>query len=51
MNNQTTLEERLWGRLAVRSLAKHWHTPEEDQAWVYLQQETYPRCFSGETND
>ena len=28
--------ERLWGRLAMRSLAKDWDTPEEDEAWAYL---------------
>ena len=33
-------EERLWGRLATRSLAKYWDTPEEDEAWAYLQKET-----------
>lgn len=33
-------EERLWGRLAMRSLAEDWDTPEEDEAWAYLQKET-----------
>lgn|GEM_PF-1558875 len=33
-------EERLWGHLAVRSLAKYWDTPEEDEAWAYLQKAT-----------
>ncbi len=32
-------EERLWGRLAMRSLAKEWDTPEEDEAWAYVQKE------------
>ena len=49
MNAQITLEagsdlgpseERLWGRLATRSLAKYWDTPEEDEAWAYLQKAT-----------
>ncbi len=31
-------EERDWGRLAVHSLAKEWDTPEEDEAWAYLQE-------------
>jgi hypothetical protein len=30
-------EERLWGRLAMRSLAEDWDRPEEDEAWAYLQ--------------
>jgi hypothetical protein len=33
-------EERLWGRLATRSLAKDWDTREEDEAWAYLQKKT-----------
>jgi hypothetical protein len=32
-------DERLWGREAIRSLAKYWDTPEEDEAWAYLQKE------------
>ena len=28
------LDEHIWGRSAVRSLAKHWNTPEEDEAWI-----------------
>ena len=30
-------DERLWGRASMRSLAKYWDTPEEDEAWAYLQ--------------
>jgi hypothetical protein len=34
------MDERYWGRAAVRSLAKYWDTPEEDEAWAYLQKAT-----------
>jgi hypothetical protein len=34
-DNET--DERLWGRASIRSLAKYWDTPEEDEAWAYLQ--------------
>jgi hypothetical protein len=37
INESGPSEERLWGRLAMRSLAKDWDTPEEDEAWAYLQ--------------
>jgi hypothetical protein len=40
INDLGPSEERLWGRLATRSLAKYWDTPEEDEAWAYLQKET-----------
>ena len=40
INDVGPSEERLWGHLAVRSLAKYWDTPEEDEAWAYLQKET-----------
>ena len=30
-------DEQLWGRASMRSLAKYWDTPEEDEAWAYLQ--------------
>ena len=30
-------DERIWGDASVRSLAKYWDTPEEDEAWAYLQ--------------
>jgi len=40
INDSGPLEGRLWGRLAVRSLAKDWDTPEEDEAWAYLQKGT-----------
>ena len=33
-------DERLWERASVRSLAKYWDTPEEDEAWAYLQKAT-----------
>ena len=33
-------DERAWGRAAIRSLAKYWDTPEEDEAWAYLQKGT-----------
>jgi len=33
-------DERLWERASVRSLAKYWDTPEEDEAWAYLQTAT-----------
>lgn len=33
-------DEHLWGRASVRSLAKYWDTPEEDEAWAYLQKAT-----------
>jgi len=35
-----TTDEQLWGRAAIRSLAKDWDTPEEDEAWAYLQKAT-----------
>lgn len=31
------MDEHLWGRVSIRSLAKVWDTPEEDEAWAYLQ--------------
>ena len=34
------VDERVWGRAAVQSLAKYWDTPEEDEAWAYLQEGT-----------
>ena len=34
-DNET--DERLWGRASMSSLAKYWDTPEEDEAWAYLQ--------------
>ena len=30
------IDEYIWGRASVRSLAKYWDTPEEDEAWAYL---------------
>jgi hypothetical protein len=33
-------DERFWSRAAIRSLAKYWDTPEEDEAWAYLQKGT-----------
>lgn len=33
-------DERAWGWAAIRSLAKYWDTPEEDEAWAYLQEGT-----------
>lgn len=30
-------DEQLWARASMRSLAKYWDTPEEDEAWAYLQ--------------
>jgi hypothetical protein len=33
-------EERLWSQAAVRSLARYWDTPEEDEAWAHLQKAT-----------
>lgn len=33
-------EERIWAQTAIGSLAKYWDTPEEDEAWAYLQKET-----------
>lgn len=33
-------EAQLWGQGAVRSLAKFWDTPEEDEAWAHLQKAT-----------
>lgn len=33
-------DERAWSCLAIRSLAKYWDTPEEDEAWAYLQKAT-----------
>lgn len=37
VTNDDELDERLWGHAAVQSLAKDWDTPEEDEAWAYLQ--------------
>ncbi len=34
------LDERAWGQVAIRSLAKYWDTPEEDEAWAHLQKVT-----------
>ena len=33
-------QERIWGQVAIDSLAKYWDTAEEDEAWAYLQKET-----------
>lgn len=33
-------DERLWAHASMRSLAKYWDTPEEDEAWAYLQKAT-----------
>ena len=33
-------EVRQWAQVAVRSLAKYWDAPEEDQAWAHLQKAT-----------
>ncbi len=33
-------EERLWAQASVRSLAKYWDAPEEDEAWAHLQKAT-----------
>jgi hypothetical protein len=33
-------DAHLWQRVAIRSLAKEWDTPEEDEAWAYLQKVT-----------
>jgi hypothetical protein len=33
-------EERLWQQATVRSLARYWDTPEEDEAWAHLQKAT-----------
>ena len=33
-------QERIWGQVAIGSLAKYWDTAEEDEAWAYLQKET-----------
>jgi hypothetical protein len=34
------MDELDWRRASVRSLAKYWDTPEEDEAWAYLQKAT-----------
>ncbi len=31
---------KLWQRAAMKSLASEWDTPEEDEAWAYLQKAT-----------
>jgi hypothetical protein len=41
---EEALDERLWGGVSVRSLAKYWDTPEEDEAWAYLQKAT--KCLT-----
>ena len=33
-------DAQVWARASVRSLAKYWDTPEEDEAWAYLQKAT-----------
>ncbi len=33
-------EERALMLASIQSLAKYWNTPEEDEAWAYLQKET-----------
>jgi hypothetical protein len=33
-------DEQVWARASVRSLAKYWDTPEEDEVWAYLQKAT-----------
>ncbi|MCE7985109.1 MAG: hypothetical protein DYG89_28385 [Caldilinea sp. CFX5] len=30
-------DEQLWNQASIRSLAKYWDTPEEDEAWEHLQ--------------
>lgn len=30
------VEEDLWGQASIRSLARYWDTPEEDEAWAHL---------------
>ena len=30
-------DEPLWQEASIRSLAKYWDTPEEDEAWAHLQ--------------
>ncbi|MFN8499305.1 MAG: hypothetical protein U0641_15760 [Anaerolineae bacterium] len=40
VSNGDELDERLWSRAAIRSLAKDWDTPEEDEAWGYLREKT-----------
>ena len=37
VDTEAKIDERLWGHASVRSLAKYWDTPEEDDAWAYLQ--------------
>src|SRR5713101_1640562 len=37
-------EERVLMRASIQSLSKYWDTPEEDEAWAYLQKATsFPR--------
>jgi hypothetical protein len=33
-------EERALMRASIQSLSKYWDTPEEDEAWAYLQKAT-----------
>jgi hypothetical protein len=33
-------DANLWQRAAIKSLAPEWNTPEEDEAWAYLQKVT-----------
>jgi hypothetical protein len=35
-NTALELDEHVWGQIAIRSLAKYWDTPEEDEAWAHL---------------
>jgi hypothetical protein len=37
---QEEVDAKLWQRAAIRSLAAEWDTPEEDEAWAYLQKAT-----------
>lgn len=32
-------DEQFWSQASIRSLAKYWDTPEEDEAWEHLQKE------------
>ncbi len=32
-------DQRAWGQLAIKSLAPEWDTPEEDEAWAYMQKD------------
>jgi hypothetical protein len=34
------IDVQLWQRAAIKSLASEWDTPEEDEAWAYLQKAT-----------